>query len=314
MGQARLFAVCGILLVFLISCENSRSHPQDSRPFDLSAQQHVQQIADGLPQYSLLRISLEEGSHGSGEKQQYMDSMKRLVVKRAHFEVEGSWQHGQPKNLQIALRMYFDNYDGPHTRITDAQRLGEIRKSGLQDELDRVAIQRAEQARPFVVDGPLPFKNGDRVYAGVELYDDPWLWEPPALLFGSRLPALEWRATVGDTLGVAELLSHQSLTSEELNHALWSAVQSERDNTEVIDQLLRAGADVNAPRGSETPLMMALGYPVHVAFLLKAGARVDDRDDNRRTAIQQVEYSLRFFPSDPRLKYTLQVLMAARAS
>jgi hypothetical protein len=249
----------------------------------------MRQIADGLPQYSLLRISVEKGSHGSGKKQRYMDSMKRLHVKREHLEMEGSWQHGQPENIQIVSRLYFDNYDGPHIRIKEAQRLEEIRKSGLQDELDRVALQRFEQARPFVQDGPFPLKNGDHVSGGVELYDDPWLWEPPALLGGGRLPALEWSATIGDSLRVTELLSQQNFAPEELNQSLWSAVELERDNTEVIDQLLRAGANVNARRGSETPLMMALGYPAHVAFLLKSGARVDDRDGNERTAIQQVE-------------------------
>jgi len=184
--------------------------------------------------------------------------------------------------------MYFDEYDGPRTRIIERERLEEIRSSGLEATLDQAALDRMGRSRPLYIDKQ-PRLKGKRVYGYVELYDDPWLFETPVSPApeDKRPSLLEQAAVIGDSLQVGDILRRKTFSEGDLNRALWLAIYAYRDNTDVIELLLDNGANANA-RGADgvTPLMAAIQRPAHVEVLLKKGARVRDRDRYGRDALE----------------------------
>src|SRR5260370_40729507 len=99
-----------------------------------------------------------------------MDSMRQQGVKRAEFSVYSRWHSGKPENLKVVRRVYFSQYDAAYSQITDAGRLEQIEKSGLQTMLDNIATAKTLAARPFEgPDGPRR-KNVQRVANDIEFF------------------------------------------------------------------------------------------------------------------------------------------------
>jgi len=266
---------------------------QRSRPMEPTAQQQIQTIIDGLPQYSPMRRQLEQGFKGNGKQQRYMDLMKLAHVRRAFMEIQGLWKNGQPTTLKVAWRLYFDKYDGPSACINDSDRLKKISDSGLEDALDRVAFERMSVARLVCVDCQTRLQEGEAVYGRVELYDNPWLREArtTVMLEKERAPALYQSIAIDNVVEVAQLLEHERFDQEKLDLAFrMAAGDPMRDLSDILDLLLRAGADINSKaRNGTTPLMLAIRNPAHVQFLLKRGAVVNQRDDDGKTALDRAK-------------------------
>ena len=128
----------------------------------------------------------------------------------------------------------------------------------------------------------------------MELYDDPWLLSPLTAISSedSRHHPLLDAAASEDVTKLHQALANHNFSQRELDTALFQAVIAERDNTEVMEILMRAGANVNARSGGvgdKTLLMAAIYNPVHLLFLLKSGARIDDKDAYGNTALVLAE-------------------------
>lgn len=256
------------------------------------AQEHLNEIARTLP-HTAFRELILRSRPGTGVREDYMDRMTKAGVKRSLIEVHGIWRSGFG-DPTISSRRYFSNYDGRGTEITDPQRLShDISLTGLQDVLDQVALVRIKRSGPFCQD-ECPDLEGKKVYGVVELYDDPWLLSPPTAISSedSRHHPLLDAAASEDVTKLHQALANHNFSQRELDTALFQAVYAERDNTEVMEILMRAGANVNARSWGvdhKTLLMAAIYNPVHVLFLLKSGARIDDKDAYGNTALVVAE-------------------------
>ncbi len=189
--------------------------------------------------------------------------------------------------------MYFSKYDGPHSQIADPQSLDGIRTSGLQDLLDSVVIGWAKE-RPLVhgVEHRIVQHPEDKqMYTTAELFDDLWFrpmvrpWTP----WNGTIPSpLNHAAAIGDGDQVDHLLEASNFSQEELNAALLSAVGNDYDNSEVINLLLKAGAEINSrdPRSGSTVLMLSIGRPIHLPTLIERGADINARDPKGSTALE----------------------------
>jgi hypothetical protein len=129
---------------------------------------------------------------------------------------------------------------------------------------------------------------GGKVASIVEFFSDPWLPEQKVFVFPAGHPAPLTDAVVsGDVVDTQALLQSHKFYKKQLDRALFDVMLSRYDNTNVIDLLLKAGADVNsrAPDGS-TPLMSAVGHPCNLRSLLDRGADLNARDKWGRNALQ----------------------------
>jgi hypothetical protein len=248
-------------------------------------------IKDELPLGSDLRQRLDAGQHGDGMDRPYMRAMREAHVKRALFEVAGTWTKSL-HSLTVVRRLYFGKYDGPSAQVTDSTKLAEIKRSGLEKLLEQVALERAKTTHLFSLHGskePPPW----RVYGFQEFFDDPILPEQRTPLFPSDesqlrpFPELITAASIGDVLAIQDLLRENRHSQAELNGALFQAVRCEYDNSAVIEMLLHAGADVNG-RGydNRTPLMVAIDKPLNLQAILRAGANLNKRDRYGNTAFK----------------------------
>jgi ankyrin repeat protein len=274
----------------------SLTSPGLGRTFWLTAptpEQQITTIIHELSSYSPVRRHLEEGFKGDGVHRPYMDLMKRSGVKRTLIELRGFWKNGQPAELRVGWRLYFSKYDGPEDAITDGEKLNDIRESGLDDSLEKIAAERVMKAHHICVDCNTLVQGGEAIYSQVELYDNPWLHEARTtlLLERERKPALYQAVAVGSVVLVQEVLKTQKLDREDLNFALWLAAgDNMRDVTDVIDLLLESGADLNAKaKDGTTPLMLAIRNPAHLKFLIARGANLNNRDSDGKTALDRAK-------------------------
>lgn len=218
--------------------------------------EHLRQVAQTLPSDGFLRKQLEEGVRGDGVHYQWMDQMKQAGVKRAEFEIRLKWFYG-PRSMEIARVMYFTNYEGSELQILDSDRIQYFQASGLEKELERVALARGSHGS-WVEDPPRqhpPHLWFMPAAIKVELLDDEWLPILPPLYwdFDTSWTPLVDAVAMGDRFAVKNLLAEGNLKSSDLDKALvWAA----------------AGAD-----------------PRTVQDILKVGARVNSKDQNGRTAI-----------------------------
>lgn len=269
------FLTGGVLLLAIIKPAMSQSSPNA-----------VQHLLDELPTCSVLRAELQRGEHGSGGEQPYMLKMRQLGVQRAIVELDADLHGNRPENIRIMKHLYFRAFDGPNAQINDPSVLTAIRDNGLQAELDESARERVSSAPVFR--GPDSHGTGEEASSFVEFFSDPEIPDQKVLLFPSGRPkALTVAVVNGDAVGTRALLKSRSFSKRQLNRALFDAVLSRYDNTEVIDLLLHAGADVNArAAGGVTPLMNSVAHPCNLRPLLDAGADVRARDKWGRDALQ----------------------------
>jgi hypothetical protein len=281
----------GFLIAVLLLATSDVALGQSPDAGSSAARKHVEGIVNTLPN-TAFRKFIEHSALGAGTSQPYMSAMERTDVKRALIDVRGFSRRGELENPQIASRVYFRKYDGRGAKITDPGVLQALSATELPSLLDQAAIEKAKEVRPFCVH-TCPDLEGKQVLVQVELYDDPWLLpSPPSIVLDvSRPPALLNATGFGDADLLRQILQNKQFTRRELSLALWEAVSEYRDNTEVMELLVLAGADVNFRMGEDkkTVLMVALRNPVHVKFLIEAGARVNDKDCCNETALAMAE-------------------------
>src|SRR5262249_14041176 len=242
----RLLLRGGVLPLIMTQSARPQSPPQ------------VQQLMNELPFCSVLRSDLERGLHGDGIDQPYMAAMRQEGVQRALFEVHAVI-HGKTRdNIRIVRRLYFREFDGRQSQISEDTTLNAFKVSGLQAELEGLARSRALTA-PFHK-GEFMFFQGNHVVSFVEFFASARLRELHVIWGRSGHPEPLTVAVVhGDALGTQAVLGSHRFTKKELDRALFGASLSRYDNSAVIKLLLDAGADVNAHAAEDTtPLMLAV--------------------------------------------------------
>jgi hypothetical protein len=128
--------------------------------------------------------------------------------------------------------------------------------------------------------------EGKRFYSFAEFFSTPLINEQKTLILpGENIDPFIHAAYTGDFLTLETDLSTK--TQKELSKALFQAVFNPYDNTQVIQWLVKHGADPNY-HGSDgiTPLISAVAHPCNVKALLKAGARLNETDKWGRTALK----------------------------
>jgi hypothetical protein len=249
-------------------------------------EEHIRQVIASLPPESELRQRLERGAIGDGVRYPWMDKMRQQGVKHLLVRTEFVWR-GRPTDVRVARIVYFSKYDWDCAQINDPQRLEQIRASGLEDEIGRVAVQRTLET-PWARDTDghvLKAKHGECTN---ELFDDEWLTQ--------RFPTSLWRndkarhpvltaASMHDEEDVKALVQ-ASVSAEDRDDALWFNLMYDDPCMETV--LIKAGADVNGRNhDGSTPLMTAVGFKVfgNVKALLAAGADVNAKANNGQTAL-----------------------------
>lgn len=264
--------------VSLVIILSSTGYPQ---------QRESQQLFGELPTCSILRENLDT-QHGDGVDQPYMAAMRAQGLKRALIQVQAAYEKGKAEDIRVVRRLYFSQFDGPNSQISDKATLDAIAESGLQAELDKIVLGKIATAKiAGRVDPQLfPFH---RVSTVAQIYASAWLPQNDPMLSpsGRTTPLLE-AVVLGDSSGTQEVLRSHRFTRKELDRAMLDAALSQFDNTASIGVLLQAGANVNAraPDGT-TPLMIAISRPCNLKPLLDGGADLNARDKWGRTALQR---------------------------
>jgi hypothetical protein len=247
----------------------------------------VEQLINELQPCSVLRTELEDGTYGSGLDQPYMSRMRQLGVQRVLLELKAEVRDNRAKGIEVVRRLYFRQFDGAKSQISDEATLNTIEASGLKADLYRIALSRVSTA-PIVRGADPHFSSTKQVSSVVEFFANAWLPEHQVSLFRSGRPEpLTGTVVNGDAAGTKALLTSRKFTKDQLNRALFVAAISRYDNRDVIKLLVDAGADVNArtPDGS-TPLVSAVGRPCNLRPLLDSGADLNARDKWGRNALQ----------------------------
>ena len=137
------------------------------------ADQHIHNIINELPPNSGLRHVLVEGARGNGVHYSWMDELRSNGIKRVIVTVAITFdRNGRPKQLRTDSVEYFSQYDGG-TAISDSDRLSAIRASGLQKQLETLALEEAPHGMWTDVPRPAP-----KPFIGstqIQFYDDEWL-------------------------------------------------------------------------------------------------------------------------------------------
>jgi hypothetical protein len=135
---------------------------------------HIQQVIEQLPSESLLRAQLLDGARGNGVRFSWMDELRKRGIKRVLVGVDITFdRHGHPKQMSLGRTEYFTQYDFGGTPSLDTELLNAIRVSGLEKQLDALAMQKA--AHGHWVDVPRPRPNPFVGGTQIEFLDDEWL-------------------------------------------------------------------------------------------------------------------------------------------
>ncbi|SRR6266487_450116 len=140
---------------------------------------HIHDVIRELPPDSDLRRALLQGARGDGVHYAWMDEARRQGVKRVAVWVDISFDRkGRPKKMSVNRTEYFTQYEGG-AAISDNARLDAIRASGLEKELNNLALEKAKHGFWFDLPRPKPhpFVGGTHV----EFLDDEWIpsaWTP----------------------------------------------------------------------------------------------------------------------------------------
>lgn len=143
----------------------------------------VRKIIGELPPCSALREDLEHGAHGDGLDRPYMREMRQEGVQRALLEVRAVLSQNRPRQIRVVRRLYFHQFDGPDSQISDNGALHAIGATVLPAQLDALARDRA-LAAPFVRGHP-PRPDGGQVSGFVEFLANGWLPEQRTVLVRS---------------------------------------------------------------------------------------------------------------------------------
>jgi hypothetical protein len=163
-----------IALVLLLVTVAPTSSWQTERLPNPTEEAHVREVLKELPPNSVLRNELLHGARGDGIHHPWMDAMRREGIKRAIITVNIDFdRHGRPKRMNVGHVEFFTDYEGIGTPIADTQRLHSIQISGLENQLENLALTRAALGRWVDVPRPTPepFVGG----AKIEFLDDEWL-------------------------------------------------------------------------------------------------------------------------------------------
>jgi hypothetical protein len=138
-----------------------------------AAEQYIREVIGELPLNSALRDELLHGARGDGVRYPWMEGMREQGIKQVvvWIGINFNWR-GRPKRMNVKRIQYFTQYD-EGAPILSADRLNAIRASGLEMNLDAIALEGA--ARSAWVDVPRPrphpFVGGIRL----TFFDDEWL-------------------------------------------------------------------------------------------------------------------------------------------
>jgi ankyrin repeat protein len=282
MRMNRIWIITLILTLYLLLGKPQATGTQ-SQESGISAS--YDSVLQELPACSWLRKDLAENSPAI--EQSYMAAMRRAGVKRVFLEASLIWKHGKPTQIQIYRRLFFSAFDGPDAEIINAEKSQRL-EAGIDPVVDSVATDRIMNAHLFggLEGRAIRHPEGKRMYAYVEFLSTPLLKERGTriLPWGEVNPLIH-AAYIGD---VTTVKAHTKIGDKaKLNEALLQSVLNPYDNAQVIQWLVKHGADPNY-HGSDgiTPLINAVAHPCNVEALLRTGARLNETDKWGRTALK----------------------------
>jgi Ankyrin repeats (3 copies)/Ankyrin repeat len=235
------------------------------------------------------RTQRSEASSVSQATTDFRAQMKEFGVKQARIELHFTFFLG-PRFPRPVRSMYFTDYGLYATQVTDPQILTEIKNSGLEAKLKGEALAHAKGGAWLDLPSLLPFPAA----AQVTVFDDAARASKPGMYTvddPNRTP-LQQAIFSNDEADVLRLLSSGKISTKELNDGLFWACGP--DSPQILQALLRSGADVNAVydhgKGHITPLMVAVRWrnKEGVETLVKAGAKAGARDEYGETELTTV--------------------------
>ncbi len=133
-----------IILALLIALVAQAPSSQPETKNSQAVETHINDIIKKLPADSELRRALLQGARGKGVHYSWMDGMRGQGVKRVDVWIDISFDHkGRPKKMSVNRTEYFTQYEG-RTPISDNTRVDAIRASGLEGELNAIALEKAK--------------------------------------------------------------------------------------------------------------------------------------------------------------------------
>lgn len=286
-----------VFLAFCVACSRPSAADSQKQKPDEATEKRLADIAASLPIDEPVRQLLEDGFRANGIHKQWMDAMKGQGVKQVLIDVEGTWY------IKIGFRpdkvvrvVYLTEYSSPESQIVENTSLEALQKSGLQHQLETVAMEESKQAGWMRIDYNPLWLGG---HAHVCLTDNEWMpcgpWrlnQPMFSGFEVEKYPLYSAAIFPDLAAASRLLATTHFSQTDLNIALYAATQNSSDNTKMIKLLVKAGADVNARvSGGSTLLMQAASglRLTNVKLLLSLGADPNLSNPRGDTALSWLE-------------------------
>ncbi len=263
----------------------------------------IRSVLDKIPSCSeYLRQPPVEGAGAT-----FVPAMRAEGIARAHFVIGADSLFPKPLGLRILHVIYFSDYDGPSSQITDRRRLSSIESTPLAAALRTRALGLAHNF-PAAFDtaemrSPTNEREEAKFTADEEIDADSWMrsldgpYNDPLAAFYPRMAGPgtpEGAVARQDTEALSTATMNASLGEVTLNRLLLLASSSVRNMTGVIQILRELGADPNQVvtiwfgRGQKMlPLTLAVhGSACNVAALLAVGANPNLRDGLGHSALE----------------------------
>jgi len=264
--------------------------------------EHIREVIESLPEDSQMRLNLEQGMRGDGFRYPWMDQMRNEGVKRALITISFEWD-GKPHKMKLARAVFYSKYDEDCAQIEDESQLRRIRETGLEKQLESVAMDRTSNARWSSWDNPTPHIHG---LSWTEFTDDEWLpGGQPSFTDPDAPSKVQFPADLFyDEVAVAQFAASKGLSQSMLDSALSEAVAFSDDSC-IIKPLVSAGANVNLrSHAGTTRLLVAVteGKANVVRALLEANADPNIKNNEGKTALWIAEQGHgRYYPEVIRL-------------